>query len=291
MPNNKPLTEFEDLETCELSLVDKGANNKGRFPIYKEKSIKMELEEIMKSLRESELAEEADLIEYFKKAKLSDQAVEAVKQAMRLLAAVSEEVPADLLEKLANLTGLPMPSSNTEMKKEETKKMLEEATAVEAVFKARLDAAETENKTLKASLQVIQKQLADEKDARELESWKQRVEKEAAFCPGKSYADMARTLKALYNTDPTLAEEHFQVLKASSEAIEKSGLLVEKGMRQAQGVDTSDPWSKIEKLAEALVQKSSGPMGLEEAINAVLKTAEGQRLYAEYDARITKGGL
>jgi hypothetical protein len=44
----------------------------------------------------------------------------------------------------------------------------------------------------------------------------------------------------------------------------------------------SESYVKLESLAEALIQKSAEPLTLDQGVERVLKTSEGQRLYASY---------
>jgi hypothetical protein len=44
----------------------------------------------------------------------------------------------------------------------------------------------------------------------------------------------------------------------------------------------SESYARLEGLAEALIDKSAEPLTLPQAVDRILKTAEGKRLYAEY---------
>jgi hypothetical protein len=77
------------------------------------------------------------------------------------------------------------------------------------------------------------------------------------------------------------------VLKSANEAIEKGGLFQEIGTANGASVVTSkeEAWNEIKKLATAKVTKGESKTEAE-AIEEVLKTAEGRKLYARYTGKM-----
>jgi hypothetical protein len=105
--------------------------------------------------------------------------------------------------------------------------------------------------------------------------------------------ELGQVLKAASeHLDPEVFEKLEGILKGANERVAKGDLFAEVGARvmrgekpaSAAGVQdhsTGDAWGKIEKAASEIVEKSDG-ITQEQAIARVLKTAEGQALYAEY---------
>lgn len=170
-----------------------------------------------------------------------------------------------------------------------------------ATFLKSLDDAHDENKKLGVRLEK------SETRAGELEG--KLTEKELVT---KAQTDFSHIAKAEELT-PILkaAKEHFddatfeqleKVLKAADARIETGDLFAELGrsadpaikaaIRKGEVVDSGgDAWAKIEELAKAVVEKSGDePLSQEQAIDRVLKTAEGRALYADYLAE-SRGGV
>ena len=75
-----------------------------------------------------------------------------------------------------------------------------------------------------------------------------------------------------------------QILKAANAQVETGDLFRELGRTALpESGERTDPWSLIEKAADEMVEKS-GDLSREQAIDRVMKTAEGKRLYAQYMA-------
>lgn len=164
-----------------------------------------------------------------------------------------------------------------------------------------LDDAHDENKKLGDRLEKSETRAVD------LEG--KLTEKELV---AKAESDFSHIAKAEELT-PILraAKEHFddatfekleKVLKTADARIETGDLFAELGrsadpvikaaIRKGEAIDSGgDAWEKIEELAKAIVEKSGDePLSKEQAIDRVLKTAEGRALYAEYLAE-SRGGV
>lgn len=95
-------------------------------------------------------------------------------------------------------------------------------------------------------------------------------------------------LKSINAANPELATKVEAVLKAANEAVAKGDLFKESGA-EGNGIQTgvakSDAWAQIETLANTMVTKGDSKTQAE-AIDAVLKGADGKRLYAIYTGKI-----
>jgi hypothetical protein len=310
----KDLTQLSGLNSLEVSLVERGANKKKRFPIFKqEDQMDHEFEEILKAVLETEVDEETDLEEWFAKAKVSPKGMAAVKSALRMLSAYKDELPKDALDKLAAAAGYPSPKAAQQEEEEEDKYKYPEAKSKDKIKKwldsmpeelrktieytepkeeepvhdklpeevqAVLKAREDELKAIKAENEKITKALEVERDKRELEEWTAKAEKELSHYPGKSTEELGKMLKDLHDANPEVAKVQFDSMKAASEAIKKSALLAERG--SVGGVSQSgSAWEKICKMADGLVEKSTDVNFTREA--AIAKVLDMRPdLYSEY---------
>ena len=327
-PNINILTE---LETAKVSLVKRGANLKPRFPITKSEGIVMN-KEVLKAILEVEAENEGKITEVFKN--LSDKGTEAVTGALRLINAYTDELPEDLLPKLAELSGFkagkiekakgdnPFGGDDDEKKEfmawrkakkaEEKKaarlaakeaaasggavaKALAELTPelsaqLAPIFKAHQeqsdaahaeDIAKAEERTedAKEERTEIAKTLATERGERQTKEWIHKAETELAHDQGESSEGLGKMLRDLHDHDPKVAEAQFKSMKAASDAIKKSDMLVAAGVPGSPAVAGSAA-EKIEKMAKQLVLKAEKPMTQEAAEAFVVE--QNPDLYNEY---------
>jgi len=279
-------SELIDLTANEVSLVDRGANKKKRFPVFKEEKM---FDEILKAVLDTPVDEEDTLTEYFEKAKVSDKGQNALKAALRMLSSYKDELPKDALDKLAAAAGYPSPTEKAKAKKQdeeatpeedmedEDKKKGKVKKAVDEIRKAYDDKIEA----LTEANVKIEKALKEERDRRELGEWVEKAKAELTFFPGKSAEEIGKSLKALNDIDPELAKSEFEEKKRISKMIGESDLLREAGSVSGGGSDSA--WAKIEKMADELIQKSSDlTMTRSKAINHVLSSPLGQTQYKRY---------
>jgi len=99
--------------------------------------------------------------------------------------------------------------------------------------------------------------------------------------------EFGTVLKSIATISPESYAKIESVLKAANEAIAKGGLFTELGTGStgATAVSKEDAWAQIETLADARVTKGEDKTQAQ-AIESVMKTAEGRRLYAIYQGHI-----
>jgi len=292
---DKPLTELSGFVPEELSVVDRGANKKKPFPIFKQEQ-DMDFDEILKAVLETESDEEGKLAEWFEKAKVSDKGQAAIKGALRLLSSYKDEIPKDVLNTLGDLAGYPAPKKAQEKPKEDEeemkgkakeedemeKKTVQKAEGVELQLEEIRKAHEAQLSTLTAQNEEIRKSLDEEREARRREEWIGKAKEELSFCPGQSAEDHADMLLKLEKVDPELAKKQFEQMKSTSEALEKSEMFREAGAKFGETTESS-AWGQIEKLAKGLVEKSSDiNLTQEQAISKVMSSPRGKELYDRY---------
>lgn len=155
---------------------------------------------------------------------------------------------------------------------------------LEAIFKS--------NKEIVEKAAKLEGELKVERDARR---HKEFVEKAAKLEVGAKAEDLVEILKAADDVNPELCKKLEAVLKGAAEQVKKGaafgkgGLYGEVGSDQGNTIPGQDTWAKIETLAAGLVQKEAG-ITKEQAMDKVLKSDEGQKLYQEYKAS-RKGGI
>lgn len=294
----KPLTLLEDFHPFEVSLVKRGANQKKRFPIWKQQEIEMDkFDEILKSVLETELDEEEgkEFLAWVEKQKLSEKGVNAVKAALRILSGFKDELPGDALDKLASMAGYPAPAAKQvppkkEEEEEEMKKKGPVAKALDDLpddvkkhFEDVMKAQDLKVAALKKSNDVVTKALQEEKDIRELEAWTKKAETELSHYPGESIDEIAKSLKAMHDVDPKLAESQFKTMKAASDALKEGEIFKSAGSGFGGDGSADSAWAKIQKMADGLIEKSEDlSMSPAKAMARVLESPLGKELYSKY---------
>lgn len=274
------LTKLQRLRAAELSIVDWGANKKRRFPITKAEG---KMDEILKAVLDVEHADEAQLVEVLEKAKANKKASTAAKAALRILGAFKEEMPEDVMSKLAAMLGvkktedgyiLPKACKTDDVKKfladlpEDVRKALEPDPDAgdgeeEDVMKGLTPEAQEIFKAQDDKIAALEATLKKERDDRELAEWTEKAEKHLSHFPGKNSEELGTMLKSLHDVDPKLAESQFESMKAASDGLKTSGVLKSVG----HGADGEDLTAEQElvKKAEGIVEKSEKPLTKEQA--------------------------
>lgn len=146
MAKSKKTNELVELETVEVSLVDKGANRR-TFAIRKSEKQTMQ---VIDAILSAPFEHRAAVAEHLKKMEMSPQATEAVEAAMQLLSAVQEEMPEDMMKQLMAMAGMAKEDDEDKTDKangdEEEEEEAPEATeeAAEALAEEGAEAAEEE---------------------------------------------------------------------------------------------------------------------------------------------------
>jgi hypothetical protein len=307
----KGLTAVTEMLTAEVSLVNRGANLKERFPLSKSLE-ETEMEEILKAVMEMGLDSEEKLAEILKKAEVSEKGSAAGTAAVKILHAFKDELPAAVFADLAKAAGVVKeedpanPEEDEEMKKELVEKQalvkkLSELAVAKAEDPAGLAAEmakllgvekapvtksavtpemEALLKSRDDELTAIKKQLDEERDTRATKEWTDKAEKELQFYPGKSAAELGTMLKALHDHDPKLAETQFEQMKKASSLLQESAMLRETGGASLSGQMGGSTMDKVRKLADNLIMKSDVTLTREQAIVKALEM--NPELYAGY---------
>lgn len=292
---------LRNLDVREVSLVDKGANRK-KFLITKsekdqmaKKATKEELDQILKALDADALREDGKLEEVIKGMDVSPKATEALREALKQLLVVEEEMDGTecsyglqyIMNTVATYLGWGVVGGETQ---EIEKNMGKENEAVKVDPKV---------EEISKSLAEVQKQLEEskkqnadmaeiikrEQDKAKTAEFVAKAEKEFKNLPGDAKS-LGEVMKSLSEKAPEDFAKLEVVLKAANEMIAKGATLEVEGSKQGgeAGKASDEIYSQIEKKAEALVVKSATegkPMSKAKAIDEVMKSEKA--LYTQYE--------
>lgn len=295
MPN-----KLTNIDVAEVSLVRKPANKRA-FLIYKALDMKEGGDCFMGDLKDKlfdVLA--ADLpVEFEEKIKLenaSDEIKQVVKGIVKLLRAYKNDLPEDILEIVADIAelkvperivyqdkpldeeealifqGLPQPVKKADGSYDLSSVPKEMRAIIEALWK-QAEKAETLAKELKAEKQLRIKKEFEEKAA-QFDNLPITTE------------ELGHILRVFSEKAKEEYEKLERLLMAVNEALEQSALFKEVGSSHFSV--GGDAWSKVEKMAESLIQKEQG-LTKEKAIAKIFEM--NPKLYEEYlREKINKGG-
>jgi len=292
-------TELRELETVEVSLVDKGAN-KRTFAIKKSEKKEMD---VIEAILAAPFEKGEAIIERLKKAELSEQAVEGIKSAVQILSAFQEEVPANLLKDLMALGGF---SKQEEEEEEEKPEVAEEAApegetpeADEEEEAEKQEDEEEDEEEMQKRLAALPKNMRSMVEqlwksnksaitkAEELEAKikKAEDEKRLSECVAIAKAEFSalpvkadnlgsfiKSLDGMDNADFVLG-----LLRSSNEMIAANGLTTEIGKSTSVTNDKTSI-AKAERMADALMEKE----GITKAKALANVWKNNPSLYAEY---------
>lgn len=288
----KPLTKIKNFRVHEVSVVDKGANLKKRFPIVKEQKMDVSIVKDVLDVpqdNEKEICGEGDnsmvlksfyrLLAGFKDKLPAEEVLSVVEKAGYVT-----EKPKQEEEPVAKAKDMPkgMKGKKSEdedeeedaMKSDEMKKQLEE---ISKAYEDKVSALQKQN-------EEITKALKAEQEARALAVWKERAQKDLEHYPGLSFDEMAKQLHDFESINKEFAEKQFTQMKTVSETVKNSQLMAEThgitGVTKAAG---GTAWDKLEEMAKSLVEKSNDlEMTPEKALTKVLESPIGKTLYNQY---------
>ena len=313
------ITSLKDVKTLEVSLVERGANLKRRFPVMKARGDQMDevLVEVLKAEGSSEAVDKLESI--LKMEHMPADAKAAIMAAMKLLEAYSDMMPVgEALNALGRASGAKgMHEDKKEKAEHEDKKEKggheedEKEKAMEDVEKP-YHKEKKEDDDLKKSLETLppaarqaidaiwkakeeltqkseklEKQLGEEIAKRARREYLAKAEQTLCNIPGHSLDEVVDLMIAVKATDSGLGERVEKALEASSAALQGGALLVEAG-RSVPDMSGGDPWAKIQRIAKSEVEKSGGSLSMPQAIAKTIQT--NPALYQAYNQERQNGG-
>lgn len=141
---------------------------------------------------------------------------------------------------------------------------------------------------LKSQVEKAEKQAAEASETLRSKEFVQKAEGYGHIAPADELGMILK--EASEKLEPETFEKLETVLKGVEGKIATSTLFKEFGSTaRADGDAGSDPYAKIEKMADEMVAK--GDMSRDEAISKVLETSDGKRIYSEYLQSALGGGV
>ena len=291
------ITSLKDVKTLEVSLVERGANLKRRFPIMKARGDTMGeiLVEVLKAEGQSEAVQK---LEGMLKEEMPEDAKAAILAAMKLLEAFSDIMPVgDALAALGGASGeeVEVEAAEEEPAEDEAEKMEEEDDELKKTLdnlppaaQAAIDAIWKDREELVAKSAELEKSLGEEIAKRSRREYLAKAEKSLCNIPGHSLEEVVDLMIEVKATNEELGARVEKALESSSAALQGGALLVEAG-RSVPDTSGGDPWAKIQKIAKSEVEKSAGALTMPQAIAKTIQT--NPALYAEYnEERNNQGG-
>lgn len=304
----RKITSLKEVRTDEVSLVESGANLKGRFPLMKSAKGKT-MEEILVNVLKAEGRSEAvaKLEEMMDKEDLPEDAKTAVMAAMKLLESFSDMVPVgDALRALRSASGEAEETTEDEVEagyeekaehEDEAEKMKEDE-AEKAEHEDEMDKDEDEElkKSLAAlpveaksvvtnlwkSNRELRNQLGDEIAKRERRDYVAKAKGKLCNIPGHTVDQIVDIVLEAKSRNADLGAKVEKALEAASNGMKGGALLVEVGTSAAESeLANGDPMHRVEALAKSL-RKDDPSMTVQKAIAKVL--IENPKLHREYDA-------
>jgi hypothetical protein len=278
---------LNELEVYEVSLVKSPANGRS-FYLTKaaDKELKMTDEKILAVLDTP--AENESKLDAILKAEMSEDAVRAVRAAMRLLDAFKDEIPSDTLAGLAEAAGM---DHRMEMQDEEKGYKMEKKAEQEPAellksadlpedLRPALEQLWKSNEEQRERVAQLESVLKEERDAQLLAKETERVTKSFAHVPGLESDKLAAMLIELRKAAPEVAGSVEDILTSTERAM----IAKDSGAFEEAGTTTTEPaaasaWGRIEAQASEIVKKGEADSQAQ-AIDHVLKT--NPELYAAY---------
>jgi hypothetical protein len=249
------------------------------------------MDEKLLAILETPAADEAKLDEFISKAEMSEDAVRAVRAALRLLDAFKDEVPSDTIRGLAAAAGMESmeekmdheddaeKGKNEMYKADEETEVLKSAELPEEI-KPALEALWKSNEEYAQRVSELESVLKAERDERLVKSETERVSKSYGHVPGADAQKIAGLLIEIRKGNPDHATAIEELLSATEQAmVAKSDGAFEEAGTSTTEVTSGSAWGRIEGMANELVTKGEAP-NRAKAIDQVL--IHNPELYAEY---------
>ena len=271
-----------DLNTVEVSLVDKGAN-KRVFAIMKAET----MNDVVKDILEVPLEQESEVIDSLVEKDLSEDARHSLIGAMRLVQAYKDE--AGMREALVSLAELldfnkpemEEPSMDQEIVQEETSQDDLNLASVPEEVRAQVEDLWKANEEAVKKAEELEAVLKAERDERLTKEYIAKAEAEFGNIPGHGADELGPMLKSLNAHDAEMAGKIEGLLKTMSQVLAKSEVFAEAGVTTQDAGSGKNPESQLDQLATQYSTETPG-VSYAKAYDSVLKSEEGRRLYAEY---------
>ena len=272
-----------DLDTVEVSLVDKGANQRV-FAIRKAE----QMNDIIKDIIDVPLEQETEVVEALVSKELTDDARHGLIGAMRIVQAYKDETGMrEALVALATLLDFEKPEQveETPMAQEDAamEKSSEDSINMNDIpdeVRAQVENLWKANEEAVKKAAELEEVLKAERDERLTKEFISKAAESYGNIPGHTADELGLMVKSLHTHDEEAAKKIEGLLKTVSQVIAKSELFVEAGVTaQDQGV--KDPLNQLDALTQKHCSENPG-VSYAKAYDTVMKSDEGRKLYTEY---------
>ena len=285
---SKVINMLTNVQTAEVSLVRRGANNK-RFALTKEDR-SMKFAALLTTVLATEAEGESKLVETLKAAGKDEEAIEVAVANFRIQTGFKDKLSKEELATVTKAAGLEVVVAKADDDEEDPEKPGFFKNGKKMPFKKTtpVDMPVEMQKTFDdqaAEMAVIKKENADNKAelvALQKESKrKEYVAKcatEFSHVPGMSSDEMGDMLQEAYEVSDNFGKRLEKQWGETSNAIKKSALLSSQGVAHSTH-DGSSAWGKMETLAKEYVAKDA-TLTVDSAMGKVM--SEHPELYQEY---------
>lgn len=295
----KRITKLTSVQTQEVSLVRRGANNK-RFALTKSKEIDMSFHELLKSVLETEAEGEGQLIESLKAANANEDAIQCAVANFRLQNGFRDKLSKEEFAEVTKAAGYAVDKAKTppdkdkdkakdkgkepfpgaappfKAKSEKSHMPADMPPEMERVFKEQQTEIEALRKAHEGTLEILEK----ERKEKVRKEYIAKCANDYAFVPGMSAEEMGEMLQTAYETSEDFGRRLEKQWEQTNEAVSKSQLLVNQGIVPQNDGQCATAWTKMNELAKQKIQKAAGGLSEAQALNQVMK--EHPELYQEY---------
>lgn len=263
------IKRLKELETHEVSLVDRPANRRTFLVLKNETSLKGEkdMEDKILSLLDTPFENEEQYLETLKKNEMSDDAIQAIAAAMRLLKPHQETLTGENINVVKELLGIEEEEQATEGDENDADTELnidevpEDVRAqVEGLFKSQSEAIQ--------KAEELEKEINVMKAEKNRAEFIEKAESNFSSVPGTTAVDLGELLQELTIAAPEAAGKIEAILESVNKAMETSEVLEEAG--QAVKEESGTAWDKVEARAAEL-RKANPDLSVYQARAKVLE--------------------
>jgi len=261
------------VQTAEVSLVKRGANNK-RFALTKSEE-KMPFNELAKTVLEVEAEGESKLVETLKASGVADDVIDVAVANFRIQSGFKDKLSKDAFDVVAKSSGY----ATAEKKAEE--KVIEKAhTPIEMPEEMRkaFDDQQAELVALRKEAAEKDERIKKIEKAAALKEYITKCESQYSHVPGLSSEEMGDMLQKAYAISSDMGQRLEKTWAETSQALKKSRLLAAQGVTSIND-GSGTAWGKMETLAKELVLKTNG-LSNGKAMKIVME--QNPELYQEY---------
>tara|TARA_Y100001938_G_C8073324_1_gene424445 strand:+ start:813 stop:1667 length:855 start_codon:yes stop_codon:yes gene_type:complete len=249
------IKRLKELETHEVSLVDRPANRRTFLVLKSETSLKGEkdMEDKILSLLDTPFENEEQYLETLKKNEMSDDAIQAIAAAMRLLKPHQETLTGEGMNVVKELLGIEeeAPAAEDNETDADTELNIDEVpedvrAQVEGLFKSQSEAIQ--------KAEELEKEINVMKAEKARAQFIEKAENSFGSVPGTTAVDLGELLQELTIAAPEATAKIEAILESVNKAMETSEVLEEAG--QSITEETGTAWDKVEARAAELVKNN-----------------------------------